>query len=201
WGIKRLLKQIVMSSVYRQSSRVEPQELKQDPTNTWLARYPAHRLSAEMLRDNALATSGLLVQKQGGPPVHPYELEDSFKPSKRSSGEGLYRRSLYTYWKRTSPAPAMTTFDAAKRDVCQVKREKTSSPLQAFVMLNGPQFVEASRQLAHRQLQQTPDKPEQAVLQMFRLLTSRSPSAQEQQILLKLYEANRDRFAAQPKAA
>ncbi|MCA8987721.1 MAG: DUF1553 domain-containing protein, partial [Planctomycetaceae bacterium] len=198
WDIKRLLKQIVMSSVYRQSSRVEPQELKQDPTNTWLARYPAHRLSAEMLRDNALATSGLLVQKQGGPPVHPYELEDSFKPSKRSSGEGLYRRSLYTYWKRTSPAPAMTTFDAAKRDVCQVKREKTSSPLQAFVMLNGPQFVEASRQLAHRQLQQTPDKPEQAVLQMFRLLTSRSPSAQEQQILLKLYEANRDRFAAQP---
>ena len=131
WDTKRLLKMIVMSSTYRQSSQASSEVVQRDPTNQWLARAPSYRLSAEMLRDNALAVGGLLVERQGGPPSKPYDLEVSFKPVKRDKGEGLYRRSLYTYWKRTGPAPAMMTLDASKRDVCRVKRERTSSPIQA----------------------------------------------------------------------
>ena len=130
WNQKRMLKRIMMSATYRQSSvHPSPKVTHSDPTNRWLARFPSYRLSAEMLRDNSLAVSGRLVAKIGGPPVKPYDLEASFKPSKRDQGEGLYRRSIYTYWKRTAPAPAMMTLDAAKRDVCRVQRERTSSPL------------------------------------------------------------------------
>jgi len=201
WDLKRLMKQIVMSSTYRQTSRVTAGDLAKDPENIWLARYPAHRLPAEMLRDNALAVSGLLVDKIGGAPVMPYELEDSFKPPPRSKGEGLYRRSLYTYWKRTSPAPAMTTFDAAKRDVCQLKRDKTSSPLQAFIMLNGPQYVEAARGLAERTLKQHPDDVSAGITHMFRLLTAREPRPQERGVLTELHALNADHFAENPEAA
>ena len=141
WDLKRLLKQIVMSSTYRQSTAASAELLKLDPDNQLLARAPTYRLSAEMLRDNVLFTSGLLVEKMGGPPVRPYELAKSFQPSNPDVGEGLYRRSLYTYWKRTGPAPVMLTLDAAKRDVCQLKRERTSSPLAALVQLNNPQTV------------------------------------------------------------
>ncbi|MCG6155405.1 DUF1553 domain-containing protein [Rubinisphaera margarita] len=201
WDLKRLMKQIVISSTYRQTSRVTAESLAKDPVNIWLSRYPAHRLPAEMLRDNALAVSGLLVDKIGGDPVKPYELEDAFKPTPRSKGEGLYRRSLYTYWKRTSPAPAMTTFDAAKRDVCQLKRDKTSSPLQAFIMLNGPQYVEAARSLAERTLKQHPDDVSAGIESMFRLLTARVPSEQEQTVLNELHALNADHFAKNPEAA
>ncbi|MEZ5299945.1 MAG: DUF1549 domain-containing protein [Verrucomicrobiales bacterium] len=152
WDVKALLKTIALSATYRQDSDA-PRELYQnDPENRLLARGARFRLSAEMIRDNALSASGLLAEKLGGPSVKPYEIEESFKPAGRAKGEGLYRRSLYTYWRRTGPAPAMLTFDAAKRDVCAAKRERTASPLQALVLMNGPQFVEAARKLGERLL-------------------------------------------------
>lgn len=201
WDVKRLVKQIVMSATYRQSSRSSAEKMKADPENRLFARAPSYRLPAEMLRDNALAVSQLLVQKLGGPPAKPYEVEVSFKPTSRAKGEGLYRRSLYTYWKRTGPAPVMMTLDASKRDVCRVKREQTSSPLQAFVMLNGPQFVEASRALAERVIQLHKQDDSAALSTLFRLLTSRTPSEQEQKILLKLFASQHKLFEEQPEQA
>jgi hypothetical protein len=191
WNVKRMLKQIMMSATYRQSSHHrDAKAVEADPTNRWLARFPSYRLPAEMLRDNALVISGRLVSKIGGPPVKPYEVEASFKPSKRDTGEGLYRRSLYTYWKRTGPAPAMMTLDAAKRDVCRVQRERTSSPLQAFVMLNGPQYVEASRGLAERLTRaygHDQEATEESICDAFRILTSRRGADAELSVLNELY--------------
>ncbi len=201
WDVKRLIKQMVMSATYRQSSTVTKELLKRDPENRLLARAPSYRLPAEMLRDNALATAGLLVEKIGGPPVKPYEVEVSFKPTTRSKGEGLYRRSLYTYWKRTGPAPVMMTLDASKRDVCRVKREKTSSPLQAFVLMNGPQFVEASRVLAQKLLQQHKQPNEQLFRDLFRILTSRQPTRQELEVLENLYQSQYEQFKKEPRRA
>ena len=140
WDVKHMMKLIVTSQTYQQRSLADSKLMADDPKNRLLARGPRHRLPAEMVRDNALAASGLLVQKIGGAPVKPYEIAESFKPSKPGSGEALHRRSLYTYWKRTGPAPAMMAFDAIKRDVCSAQRETTATPLQALVLLNGPQF-------------------------------------------------------------
>lgn len=201
WDLKRLIKQIVTSATYRQSSAVTKSLLKQDPENLLLARFPSYRLPAEMIRDNAIATSGLLVNKIGGAPAKPYEVEVSFKPTTRSKGEGLYRRSVYTYWKRTGPAPVMMTLDASKRDVCRVKREKTSSPLQAFVLMNGPQFVEASRGLAQRLLQQHAEPNENLFHDLFRTMTSRKPTPQEIKILASLYESQLEQFKKDPQRA
>ncbi|GAB5443256.1 MAG: DUF1553 domain-containing protein [Fuerstiella sp.] len=201
WDVKRLLKQIVTSATYRQSSEVSAEKRKQDPENLYLSYASVFRLSAEMLRDNALATSGLLQKKIGGPPVRPYELAASFKPSKPDSGEGLYRRSLYTYWKRTAPAPMMMTLDASKREVCRVKRERTASPLQALVVMNGPQFVEASRALADRLLKDHADSTQMLLDRMFRMLTSRQPSERDSAILLKLWKQQHEHFQQQPDAA
>jgi hypothetical protein len=162
-----------------------------------------------MLRDNSLAISGRLVSTVGGPPVKPYEIEASFKPADRDRGEGLYRRSLYTYWKRTGPAPAMMALDASKRDVCRVRRERTSSPIQAFVLLNGPQYVEASRGLAERLTVQhsdtgdsgphTGDSLEATLRDAFRILTSREPDDDELEILGELYRQQLEYFAADPQ--
>lgn len=201
WDVKRLLKQMVMSTAYRQSSVVSEEWLMTDPENELLGRAPSYRWPAEMLRDNVLAASGLLVDKIGGPPVKPYELAASFKPSTPDKGQGLYRRSLYTYWKRTGPAPVMMALDASKRDVCRVKRERTSSPLQALAMLNGPQFVEAGRALSQRLLSQHGSEAEDAIVNdMFRILTSRQPSKQEAEVIRSLYTAQRDHFLAHPQA-
>ncbi|MCH8829364.1 MAG: DUF1553 domain-containing protein, partial [Planctomycetes bacterium] len=208
WNVKRLMKMLVMSATYRQSSRlaVGPEQanlLKRDPENRLLSRGPSYRLSAEMLRDSALAVSGLLVNKVGGPPVRPYELEASFKPVRRDRGAGLYRRSLYTYWKRTAPAPVMMVLDASKREVCRVKRERTSSPLQSLALLNSPQFVEAARMLAQRLLRKHGDNTNAILTELFRRLTSRRPKKAERELLTKLYrqqvsyyEKHRDKAAA-----
>ncbi len=169
WNVRQLLKLLVTSATYRQNSVVSPDLRRRDPDNRLWARANLYRLPAEMIRDNALAVSGLLVEKRGGPPVRPYEVEVSFKPMKRDEGEGLYRRSLYTFWKRTGPAPVMMAFDASKRDVCVVKRERTSSPLQAIVLLNDPQFVEAANHLAQRLQRQHGDQVERVINDMFRL--------------------------------
>ncbi len=202
WDLKRLLKQMVMSTAYRQSSAVSADLLERDPENKWLARAPSYRLPAEMLRDNVLSSSGLMVDKLGGAPAKPYELAASFKPSSPDSGDGLYRRSLYTYWKRTGPAPVMMALDAAKRDVCRVKRERTSSPLQALAMLNGPQFVEAARALSHRLIEQHgSDNSEDVAVDMFRILTSRRPTESELGIIQKLFLSQLEYFKADPEAA
>lgn len=202
WDVQRLLKQMVMSRAYRQSTSASQELLQRDPANELLGRAPAYRLPAEMLRDNALAVSGLLVDKIGGAPVRPYELAASFKPSTPDKGEGLYRRSLYTYWKRTGPAPVMLALDAGKRDVCRVKRELTSSPLQALAMLNGPQFVEASRALSQRLLDQHGNEGTDKIANdMFRTLTSRTPSDAERSIITKLFHMQHEHFVNTPKAA
>jgi hypothetical protein len=200
WDIKRTLKQIVLSSTYQMSTQHPDRETRQkDPSNRWLSRHPAYRLPAEMLRDQALAFSGHLVSEIGGPPVKPYEVEASFKPTKRDQGPGLYRRSLYTYWKRTGPAPAMMTLDASKRDVCRVRRERTSSPLQAFVLLNGPQYIEAARGLAFRLIKRHGDDNEAVLLDLFRTLTARHATQAEREIIEDLYEQQLKYFRERPQ--
>jgi len=200
WDIKRLLKQIVTSKTYRQTTAASKKLLELDPDNKLLARAPTYRLPAEMIRDNVLLTSGLIVEKIGGAPVRPYDLERSFKPSKPSKGEGLYRRSLYTFWRRTGPAPVMLTLDAAKRDVCQVKREQTSSPLAALVQLNNPQTVEAARELANRLMAKNKSDPSKVARDMFRTLTSRFPADSELKILNSLFESQLEYFRDDEKA-
>ncbi|MCA9076305.1 MAG: DUF1553 domain-containing protein [Planctomycetaceae bacterium] len=201
WDVKRLLKQLVMSATYRQSSSTSEAAVKRDPENRFWSHAASFRLPAEMLRDNALVASGLIVDRIGGAPAKPYEVEVSFKPTAPDTGEGLYRRSLYTYWKRTGPAPVMMTLDASKRDVCRVRRERTSSPLQAFVMMNSPQFVEASRVLSERLIRQHGENTDAALIDLFRLLTSRRPTDQELPVLRRLLTAQRERFTANPDQA
>jgi len=154
-----------------------------------------------MLRDNALAVSGLLKNRIGGPPAKPYEVAVSFKPVGRDKGDGLYRRSVYTYWKRTGPAPVMRTLDASKRDVCRVKRERTSSPLQALVLMNGPQFVEAARGLAQRLLQKHGEDTRAILVDMFRLLTSRQPEVRELAVLSEFAATAQQTFEEKPNEA
>jgi hypothetical protein len=195
WNVKRLMKLLVMSATYRQSSLASDEIVSADPQNVWLARAPRYRLPAEMIRDNSLAVGGLLVDRIGGPPAKPYEVSASFKPVPHDDGQGLYRRSLYTYWRRTAPAPVMTALDAAKREVCEVKREQTSSPLQALILLNDPQFVEAGRILAESLVQKHGPEIDQLIHDAFRRLTSRTPSDRELAILKSMYERQRDHFA------
>ncbi|TWU09360.1 Planctomycete cytochrome C [Symmachiella macrocystis] len=206
WDIKALQKLIVMSATYRQDSRTRPELRREDPQNLLLSRGPQQRLSAEMIRDNALFTSGLLVEKIGGPPVKPFQpaglwKEKSSATYTRDAGEGSHRRSLYTYWKRTSPPPAMLTFDAAKRDVCAVKRQTTTTPLQALVLLNDPQYVEAARGLAERMLQKKDATLQDRVGQAFQLLTSRRAAERELELLSQLYEEQLAEFQQHPDQA
>lgn len=198
WNVKRLIRQIVSSSTYLQSSSHRVELLEVDPENRLYARGPRHRLSAEMLRDNVLFAGGLLSKRLGGAPSKPYEVEVSFKPTNRDKGEGLYRRSLYTYWRRTAPAPAMMTLDAAKRDVCRVKRERTSSPLQAFVLMNSPQFVEAARGLAETLINQHGSDDKAVLAEMFERLTSRAASKKEIQVVERLYREQLEYFEKVP---
>ncbi len=201
WDVKRLMRTMVLSATYQQDSVASPELLKSDPENRLLARGPSYRLSAEMLRDSVLAASGLLVRRLGGPPAKPYDAEVSFKPTKRDTGEGLYRRSLYTYWKRTAPSPVMMTLDASKRDVCRMRRERTASPLEAFVLLNGPQFVEAARALAESVLQTHQEQTDAALVDCFRRLTGRRPSEPELRVLRELFDRQVQVFSAAPEAA
>jgi mono/diheme cytochrome c family protein len=202
WDLKRMLKQIMLSDAYGRSSVSTQDNLALvDPTNRLLSHFPTYRLPAEMLRDQALAAGGRLVRSLGGPPAKPYEVEVSFKPTDRDKGEGLYRRSLYTYWKRTSPAPVMTTLDAAKRDVCRVQRERTASPLQAFVMLNGPQTIEASRGLAEQLVREaSQDDAKDMLRDAFRITTSRRPTPEQLSVLVELYEEQWNYFQSHEAA-
>ena len=201
WDMKALVKSIMLSQTYRQRSIADPKTMADDPLNVWLARGPRHRLPAEMIRDGALAACGLLVEKVGGPPVKTYDMPDSFKPEKADTGDALYRRSLYTFWRRTGPGPMLESFDVPKRVVCVAKRDTTNTPLHAFVLMNGPQFVEAARVLAERLLAEYDGQAERALDRAFCLLTSRAPDDEEKQILRRMHATQREWYAARPDDA
>jgi hypothetical protein len=207
WNYKALLKKIAMSATYRQSSRAPAELLARDPENTLLARGPARRLTAEMLRDQALAESGLLAEKIGGPSVKPYqpaglwEIAMGNPKYEQGHGEELHRRSLYTFWKRTVPPPSMITFDAAERNVCLAKRQSTSTPLQALSLLNDVQMTEAARFISQRMLQEGGSTVESRITWAFRLVTSRHPSNDEITVLEQLFKEQCELFAADQQSA
>lgn len=206
WDLKGLLKKIVMSATYRQSSQGTEELLNRDPENRLLGRGPRFRLAAELVRDHALASSGLLSSKVGGPSVKPYQPEGlweevSFNEDDsyvEDEGEGLWRRSLYTYWKRQVPPPAQLTFDAGTREKCLVKRSRTNTPLQALVMMNDPTWIEASRVLAERVLDeqclQSANRDEARLRTMYRRVVTREPSQEETRLLLSLLKKQREGF-------
>ena len=194
WDMKKMIKRMVMSYTYQQTTKTSNAALEIDPDNKWLGRSSRHKLTAEMIRDNALKISGLLVDKLGGPSVKPYQPAGLWAETTSGqgltkyfmdSGENLYRRSLYTFWKRTVPPPAMMTFDAATRDYCTVQRQKTSTPLQALVMLNDPQLIEAANVLAINVLNDENLSDKDRVKRIFRMITSRNPDVIEIDNLLK----------------
>jgi len=207
WDVKALHKLIVLSSTYRQSSQAGPALLAKDPDNHLLGRGPKHRLAAEEIRDNALAVSGLLSPRLGGPSARPYqpaglwEEAGTGKHYDQDKGEGLYRRSLYTFWRRTAPPPTMVIFDAPTREVCTARRETTATPLQALVLLDDPQFIEAARALAEQSLRQCGSDVDAGISRGFRLTTGRSPRSEERSILRRLYEEQLALFKADPAAA
>ena len=206
WDTKRLLRQLVTSATYRQSSKIRPELTDRDPDNYWLARAPRYRRSAEMIRDNALAAAGLLQDRIGGPSVFPYQPpglwrevnNHSFSPTYTVDTTNLYRRSLYTFWKRNSPVPSMLTFDASLRGECQVRRQRSNTPLQALVLLNDPVAIEACRALAARTLAEPEGTAPSA--RVFRALTGRRPTAAEQNIIDQYFEEELAYFHANPTA-
>jgi hypothetical protein len=207
WDVKRLLKLIALSATYRQSSHAPADSFARDPQNELLARGPAQKLSAEMLRDQSLAVSGLLVDKIGGPSVKPYQPDGGGeiamgKPHyDQGRGEDLHRRSLYTYWKRTVPPPTMMAFDAADRSYCTARRQNTSTPLQALALLNDVQVVEAARLMSQRMLQEGGASADERIAWMFRVVSNRRPTARELAVLKQLFEEQRAMFAADGNAA
>jgi len=192
WNVKALCKFIAFSATYRQDATPTGDSFEHDPENVLLARGPRKRLSAEEVRDAALFASGLLVPTIGGPSVKPYQPAGLWKESSHityaaDSGDNLYRRSMYTYLKRTVPPPMMLTFDATGREVCVARRAVTTTPLQALVLLNDPQFVESARALAERALRETGDA-DGALVRAFRWLTSRRPSDAEMSVMLAAHD-------------
>lgn len=210
WDMKALQKLILMSATYRQTSHTDKDRLTLDPDNRLLSRGPRFRLSAELIRDQALAVSGLLVRKIGGPSVRPYMPEGVWDETskygdlrgyKHEKGEGLYRRTMYTIWKRTAAPPSLLLFDATNREVCTIKRSRTNTPLQALALLNEVTFVEAARGLAMRMVNEGGSTDSDRLVFGFRLVTGRSPSPQEQQVLLEGLRADRAMYTQSPEAA
>jgi hypothetical protein len=201
WDLKAVHKLIVMSATYRQNSKARPELLQRDPYNRRLARGPYVRLEAEQIRDQALAVAGLLSPKLGGPSVMPPQPEgvwqvvysgDKWETSK---GGDKYRRGLYTFWRRSMPHPAMTTFDAPTREYCVLKRDRSDTPLQALVLLNDPEYVEAAQALARRVLHEINGTDEDRVKYAFRLCVARSPEKREAQRLVSFVQSERENFA------
>ena len=207
WDMKALVKTIVMSAAYRQSSRLRPGEVGSDPDNRLLARGPRLRLPAESVRDLSLAVSGLLVEGIGGPSVRPYQPAGLWTELAGGadydvgSGADLYRRSLYTFWKRAVPPPSMMLFDSAGREACTVRAVRTNTPLQALNRMNDAAYMEASKALAGRALREAGAGRDQRLGYMFRLATSRHPSEQATQVLSSGFNHHLDRFRSDPEAA
>ncbi|MRG44052.1 DUF1553 domain-containing protein [Chitinophaga sp. SYP-B3965] len=207
WDIKRLMRQIVTSATYRQSAIVPKEKLQADPDNIWLSRAPRYRLQAELVRDLVLSSSGLLTKKIGGPSVKPYQPKGLWELAtsgrgllaryQQDHGESLYRRGLYTFIKRTVPPPSLMIFDGSNRDQCEVKRSNTNTPLQALVMLNDPQVLEASRVLAAKLLLDKSDPVEKA----FRMIVCRKPSEKELTLLRDYYKDQQQHYRGKPTEA
>jgi hypothetical protein len=192
WDMKKFVKLLVTSATYKQSSKVAAGAMERDPENRLLARGPRFRLSAEMVRDQALAVGGLLSPKMLGPSVRPARPSSGLSAAfgggldwQTSGGEDRFRRALYTEWRRTSPYPSMTTFDAPNRETCTLRRGRTNTPLQALVTLNDPVYIEAAQGLARRLISGT---TEEKITQAYRLVLSRNPSDKERQRLVQLYQ-------------
>ncbi len=208
WNVKAMIKQMVMSQAYRQSSNTSEETRLRDPGNRWLARQSRFRLDAEFVRDNALAISGLLTAKIGGPSVKPYQppgywvfLNFPKRTYEADKGEDQYRRGLYTYWQRTFLHPSLLAFDASTREECVVERTRSNTPLQALVLLNDPTYVEAARAFAIRLIREGGTEPRARLERGFRLALSRSPRPQEIPVLLDLLHQHFDQFRAAPAAA
>ena len=208
WNVKALHKQIVMSATYRQSARASSELFARDPENRLLARGPRFRLSAAVIRDQALAVSGLLVEQPGGPPVKPYQVDGLWReiikggPTyQRDAGDKLYRRSLYTLWRRAVKPPLMLLLDANQRDTCQVMQQRTNTPLQALLLMNEITFVEAAHGLAARLIIEGGESQQERVDYGVRLVTSRTPTDEELQILTEELENNMKSYRSNPEAA
>jgi hypothetical protein len=210
WDTRHMIRLIVTSSTYRQASRLRPEAVEKDPANRLLAFYPRRRLSAEQIRDEALYVSGLLVEKMGGPSVKPYQpmglwqevamIQSNTREYKQGTGDDLHRRSLYTYWKRAAPPPSMLTFDAPTREACTIRRSVTDTPLQALVLWNDEQFVEAARGLAQRTLAEAGDD-DARLAGMFLRCTGHAPESDELAALRAALADFRSRFQSTPADA
>jgi len=213
WDIKHILKLIVLSATYRQNAAVDDQRLQKDPYNRLLARGPRFRMDAEMIRDQALAVSGLLNPEIGGPSVYPIQVPNLWKELgflrpeigmdewPTSDGPDLYRRGLYTFWRRVCTYPTFATFDAPSREVCISRRPRSNTPLQALASLNDPVFLEAARVLAQRIMSHGPADPDKQAAYAFRLCLARQPTSSERQRLVSLYEQQLKGFEREPAAA
>ncbi len=211
WDVKHLFRLMVSSSAYRQDAAATPEKLEKDPGNRLLSRGPRFRMDAEMIRDYALAVSGLLVPKVGGPSVKPYQPdgvweavampESDTKRYQRDSGDALYRRSMYTFWKRAAPPASMDIFNAPSREVSCTRRERTDTPLQALATLNDPQFVEAARHLAELSLKRAKGNPERAVEAMAQRVLARSLSRQERSLVRQSLDDLLGFYGSQPGEA
>lgn len=210
WDMKAMMKELVMSATYRQDSRITPALEKLDPANRLLARGPRFRLTGEEIRDQALAVSGLLVEKIGGPSVRPYQPDGiwdetnvygNLRNYKHDTGPGLHRRSLYTIWKRTAAPPDMTLFDVPSREVCTIMRARTDTPLQALTLMNDVTYVEASRALAQRMMRLGGNDEKSRLTYGFESVLCRPPSADEMRILRAGLDRRVAMFRAKPKAA
>jgi hypothetical protein len=208
WNVKHVMKLMVLSRTYQQTSRSNPDLDRRDPTNTWLARQGCFRLEAEMVRDNALAVSGLLSPRIGGPTVKPYQPAgywDFLNFPKRQwqddHGEGQYRRGLYTFWQRTFLHPSLLAFDASTREECMVDRPRSNTPLQALALLNDPTYVEAAKVFAARIVRDGGPSAEQRLRYAFRRAIQREPTTAEAELLVRFYRRHLDQFQADRAAA
>ena len=211
WNVKQLLKQIVESSTYRQSSQLRPGLLDADPENALVSRGPRFRMDAEVVRDNCLALSGLLVERSGGKSVKTYQpaglweavafTSSNTSAFKRDSGEALYRRSMYTFWKRTCPPAGLSTFDAPSRENCTARRARTNTPLQALALMNDEQFVECSRQFGQRMIKEGGATPTERLTFGFRLMTGRAPQQRELAVLTKQLDQHLTHYQAHAEEA
>jgi hypothetical protein len=210
WDMKAMIKFIMLSKAYRQSSSAPEELYRKDPENRLLARGPRFRLKGETVRDQALAISGLLVPKIGGPSTRPYmpagvwdetNRYGNLRNYKADAGEGLYRRSMYTIWKRTAAPPSMLLFDAPNREICTPKRARTNTPLQALALMNEVTYVEAARALAERMMKEGGDTVESRLTIGFRLATARTPDKETLAVLTSGFERRKKAFTANPEAA
>ncbi len=210
WDVKAMMKLLVMSATYRQDSRLTPALRERDPDNRLLARGPRFRLLGELIRDQALAVSGLLVEKIGGPSVKPYHPQGIYEQLTAGSstnsyvagkGDDLHRRSLYTYWKRSVPHPALLAFGTPFRESCTLRRPRTNTPLQALNLMNDPTFVEAARFLAQRMMREGGDTRDARLTHGFRLVLARTPRPAELAVLRASYERSLADFGKDTEAA